>query len=387
MPTETPSNSSLLLPQRISCVVGARPNFMKVAPVYLALQRRGLAVRLVHTGQHYDAKMSTVFFDDLGMPRPDAFLGVGSGSHAEQTAKVMTLFEQDCLAFGPELVLVAGDVNSTIACALVASKLGIAVGHIEAGLRSRDWAMPEEINRVLTDRASDLLFTPSPDADANLRAEGFAAHRICFVGNCMIDSVRTHLPRARALQTPQQLGLTPGRYAVATLHRPSNVDDPTQLAALVVALGQVARQLPVLFPVHPRTHKHMRDWGIVVPTGVLLAEPMGYLEFLGVLADAQVVLTDSGGIQEETTALGVPCLTLRANTERPVTITEGSNTLLGTDPAALLPAVQHILSGGGKSGRIPQHWDGLASERIADVIQAGFLPLLAACDTGLHEDV
>lgn len=374
----------LLQPKRITCVVGARPNFMKVAPVHGALLRRGLTVRLVHTGQHYDARMSTVFFDDLGMPRPDAFLGVGSGSHAEQTAKVMTLFEQDCLQFLPELVLVAGDVNSTLACAIVASKLGIAVGHIEAGLRSRDWAMPEEINRVLTDRASDLLLTPSPDADDNLRAEGFADHRICFVGNCMIDSVHAHLPRAKALGTPATLGLQPGGYAIATLHRPSNVDDRGQLSALMAALGAVAAMLPVVFPIHPRTQKHLEQWQIAVPTGVQLVPPMGYLEFLGLMADARLVATDSGGIQEETTALGVPCLTLRANTERPITVTEGSNVLLGTDPAALVPAVQQILQGGAKQGRVPQKWDGQASERIADLVQAGFVPLLSQCDTGMR---
>jgi UDP-N-acetylglucosamine 2-epimerase (non-hydrolysing) len=365
-------------PQRVSCVVGARPNFMKVAPVHQALQRRGIEVRLVHTGQHYDAKMSTVFFDDLGMPRPDAFLGVGSGSHAEQTAKIMTLFEAECLAWRPDLVLVAGDVNSTIACALVASKLGIAVGHIEAGLRSRDWAMPEEINRILTDHASDLLLTPSVDADANLAAEGFAPWRVQFVGNCMIDSVRTHLERALALRTWEGYGLTSKGYAVATLHRPSNVDDAAQLARLVQALGDVASQLPVLFPIHPRTARRIEDAGLQVPAGVQLVEPMGYLEFLGTMAEAKVVVTDSGGIQEETTALGVPCLTLRANTERPITITEGTNTLLGADPSVLAPAVQEVLATGGKAGRVPDKWDGRAAERIADIVETGFRTLLEA---------
>ncbi len=365
-------------PTKITCVVGARPNFMKVAPVYLALRARGLDVRLVHTGQHYDAKMSQIFFDDLGMPRPDAFLGVGSGSHAEQTAKILTLFEQDCLAFQPELVLVAGDVNSTIACALVASKLGAAVGHIEAGLRSRDWAMPEEINRVLTDHASDLLLTPSPDGDANLKAEGIADWRIRFVGNCMIDSLRTHLERALALQPWLELGLAAKGYAVATLHRPSNVDDPAQLAKLVAGLGEMSAQLPVLFPIHPRTQKRMEDAGLAVPRGVKLVEPMGYLQFLGTMAQAKLVVTDSGGIQEETTALGVPCLTLRANTERPITISEGTNTLLGVDPAKLGPAVADILATGGKAGRVPDKWDGKAAERIADVVQAGFGTLLEA---------
>lgn len=365
-----------MIPQRICCVVGARPNFMKVAPVYLALKSRDLDVRLVHTGQHYDAKMSSVFFDDLGMPRPDAFLGVGSGNHAEQTAKVMTLFDRDCEDFRPELVLVAGDVNSTIACALVASKRGIAVGHIEAGLRSRDWAMPEEINRILTDACSDLLFTPSRDGDAHLRAEGVAQHRIHFVGNCMIDSLRTHLARAMSLQTAKNMGFTPGHYAVATLHRPSNVDDPAQLQRLLSALAQVAQHCPVLFPIHPRTQKCIVDGNLKVADEISLVEPMGYLQFLGAMAQAQLVLTDSGGIQEETTALGVPCLTLRANTERPVTVSEGSNILLGLDTAAIFPAVQAILSGHAKTGQVPELWDGHAAQRVADVICGGFRTML-----------
>lgn len=363
-------------PQRVTCVVGARPNFMKVAPVYLALRARGLRVRLVHTGQHYDAQMSAVFFDDLGMPRPDAFLGVGSGSHAAQTAKIMTQFEQDCLQFQPELVLVAGDVNSTLACALVASKLGSAVGHIEAGLRSRDWAMPEEINRVLTDHAADLLLTPSPDADANLLAEGIAPWRIAFVGNCMIDSLRTHLQRALEVATWQQYGMAPKQYAVATLHRPSNVDEPAQLASLLAGLGDVSAQLPVIFPVHPRTAARIADSGFAVPHGVQLVEPLGYLQFLGIMAQAAVVATDSGGIQEETTALGVPCLTLRANTERPVTVEQGTNTILGTNPALLGPAVAEVLAGQGKAGRVPDRWDGHAADRVADLVCAGFATML-----------
>jgi UDP-N-acetylglucosamine 2-epimerase (non-hydrolysing) len=369
-----------MIAQRICCVVGARPNFMKVAPVYLALRRRGLEVRLVHTGQHYDEKMSTVFFDDLGMPRPDAFLGVGSGSHAEQTARVMTRFDEDCDAFRPDLVLVAGDVNSTLACAIVASKRGHAVGHIEAGLRSGDWQMPEEINRVVTDRVSDLLLTPSSDGDAHLLAEGTEAWRIRRVGNCMIDSLRTHLDRARSLDTPQALGLKPKGYAVATLHRPSNVDEPAQLAALLDALGQTADKLPILFPIHPRTRARIEAAGLPVATGVQLVDPMGYLQFLGVMADAAVVLTDSGGIQEETTALGVPCLTLRANTERPVTVTEGTNTLLGMDPRSIAPAVDEVLAGRAKGGRIPELWDGKAAERVADVVCAGFQTLLEASE-------
>lgn len=354
--------------RRICCVVGARPNFMKVAPVVQALQARGLQTRLVHTGQHYDPQMSAIFFHDLGMPEPDAFLGVGSGSHAVQTAKIMTLFEQDCLDFAPDLVLVAGDVNSTIACALVASKLGISVGHIEAGLRSGDWSMPEEVNRVLTDACADLLLTPSPDADANLQAEGVAAWRIHWVGNCMIDSLLKHLDRARAENTPAQLGVTPGQYAVATLHRPSNVDDPQQLGPVLDALEATSRQIPVVFPVHPRTRAAIAQTGWTPTTGLHLVEPMGYLAFLGLLADSRLVMTDSGGIQEETTALAIPCLTLRANTERPITVSQGSNVLLGTDARRLAPAVAGILAGRGKIGTIPEKWDGHAADRIADLL-------------------
>jgi len=365
-----------MIPQRIACIVGARPNFMKVAPVYQALARRGLDVRLVHTGQHYDEKMSAVFFDDLGMPRPDAFLGVGSGSHAEQTARVMTGFDADCAAHAPDLVLVAGDVNSTLACALVAAKRGIAVGHIEAGLRSRDWSMPEEINRILTDQCSDLLLTPSPDGDENLLAEGVQAWRIHCVGNCMIDSLTAHLPQALALATPHAMGLEPQGYAVATLHRPSNVDDPGQLAALLLALGQVSARLPVVFPIHPRTRARIAQSGLQVAPGIQLCEPLGYLQFLGLMAQARLVLTDSGGIQEETTALAVPCLTLRANTERPITVTQGSNILLGADPEAIEPAVLSVLQGHHSAGRAPALWDGHAAERIADVICAGVRTLL-----------
>ncbi len=364
-----------MIPSRVACVVGARPNFMKVAPVYAALTRAGFATRLVHTGQHYDAKMSAVFFDDLGMPRPDAFLGVGSGDHAQQTAAILQKFDADVAEWQPDLVLVAGDVNSTIACALVAAKRNIAVGHIEAGLRSRDWTMPEEVNRVLTDACSDLLLTPSRDADDNLRAEGVADWRIHFVGNCMIDSLRTHLAHARALQTPQSLGLTAGHYAVATLHRPSNVDEPARLAQILAALGAVARDLPVLFPIHPRTQKRIEDAGLAVPRDVRLVEPMGYLQFLGTMADAQVLVTDSGGIQEETTALGVPCLTLRANTERPITVTEGTNVLLGLDPATIAPAVAAIRAGRSKQGRVPEGWDGHAADRVVETLRAGIRTL------------
>ena len=366
----------MMVPSKVTCVVGARPNFMKVAPVYRALAERGVDVRLVHTGQHYDAKMSQVFFDDLDMPRPDAFLGVGSGSHAVQTAKVMTLFDADCDAFGPELVLVAGDVNSTVACAMVAAKRGMAVGHIEAGLRSRDWSMPEEINRILTDACSDLLLTPSADGDANLLAEGVPPWRIHRVGNLMIDTLRRNLARAQALPTLQELGLEAGGYAVITLHRPSNVDGEPQLRALLDALGTVAKRLPCVFPMHPRTRSRVEQYGLSIPGGLRILPPLGYLQFLGVMASARLMLTDSGGIQEETTALGVPCLTLRDNTERPITVDEGTNTLLGADAARIVPAVNELLATGGKTGRVPELWDGRSAERVADVVCGGFRTML-----------
>lgn len=367
---------AMLRPQRVTCVVGARPNFMKVAPVYRALDARGLNVRLVHTGQHYDQRMSQVFFDDLDMPRPHAFLGVGSASHAVQTAKVMTLFDEDCNTFEPELVLVAGDVNSTVACAMVAAKRGIAVGHIEAGLRSRDWSMPEEINRILTDACSDLLLTPSPDGDANLRAEGVPGWRIYRVGNLMIDTLRRNLERAQALPTLETLGLKAGEYAVVTLHRPSNVDGEAQLRSLLKALGECAKRLPCVFPMHPRTRARAEEYGLTVPEGVQIVPPLGYLEFLGVMASAKLMLTDSGGIQEETTALGVPCLTLRDNTERPITVDEGTNILLGSDAAQIVPAVDTILATGGKTGRVPELWDGHTGDRVADIVCGGFATLL-----------
>ncbi len=380
----------MIQPQRITCVVGARPNFMKVAPAFEVLRRRGLQVRLVHTGQHYDEKMSEVFFDDLGMPRPDAFLSVGSGNHAVQTARVMERFDAELEQWPADLVLVAGDVNSTMAAALVATKRGAAVGHIEAGLRSRDWRMPEEQNRVVADHLSDLLFTPSADGDANLRREGIAARRIHRVGNLMIDSLRRHEERARSLPTLAELGLRAGDYAVATLHRPSNVDDPDHLRALIAALGAVAGQLPLLFPVHPRTRARIDGLGLLLPKGLQLVEPLGYLQFLGVMAQCRLMLTDSGGIQEETTALGVPCLTLRDNTERPVTVTEGTNRLIGSDAAAIGPAVARLLAGDTPAGRVPAGWDGQAAERLADVVCAGFVPMLEDCapdELGPAQDV
>lgn len=340
---------------------------MKVAPILAQLRRReGVEQILVHTGQHYDAKMSDVFFRDLGMPDPDVHLGVGSGSHAQQTAKVMIEIEPVLAREKPDVVVVAGDVNSTIAVALVAAKMGLAIAHVEAGLRSRDWSMPEEVNRVLTDRLSALLFTPSRDGDENLRAEGIESSRVHFVGNVMIDSLAAALPRARESHIHQRLELGRKGYALATLHRPANVDDPAALRGLLSALAEVAAQLPVVFPIHPRTRARLPS-GFDAP-GLKLVEPLGYLDFLALTAEARLVMTDSGGIQEETTALGVPCLTLRENTERPVTVEVGTNQLVGTDPRRAVAAAREVLAGRGKKGGIPELWDGHAAGRIADIL-------------------
>ena len=340
---------------------------MKVAPIIAALRdRNGVRQILVHTGQHYDARMSDVFFRDLGMPNPDIHLGVGSGTHAQQTARVMTEIEPTLLGERPDMVVVAGDVNSTLAVALTASKLQIPVAHVEAGLRSRDWTMPEEVNRVLTDRLSDLLFTPSRDGDENLVKEGIDPARIHFVGNVMIDSLRAALPRAGESRIHERLEVRRGGYALATLHRPANVDAPEALRPLLEALAEVARDIPVLFPIHPRTRSRLpADFRA---EGLKLVEPLGYLDFLALLADARLVMTDSGGIQEETTALGVPCLTLRENTERPITVSVGTNLLVGTDPARVVPAAREVLAGRVRKGGLPELWDGNAAQRIADLL-------------------
>lgn len=357
----------------ITCVVGARPNFMKMAPILEALKAYP-AIRpfLVHTGQHYDEAMSAVFFDELGLPKPDRDLEVGSDNHARQTARIMTAFDALLDEQPSRLVMVVGDVNSTLACSLVAVKRGIAVAHVEAGLRSRDRGMPEEINRLVTDAVSDVLFATSPDAIDNLVAEGVDASKIHLVGNPMIDTLRRHVERARARGTGSALGLTRGGYVLVTLHRPSNVDSSEGLAAILDALVSLSRRLPVVFPVHPRTRERMARLGFSPDGGIRLMEPQGYLDFLGLMDSARFVLTDSGGIQEETTALGVPCLTLRANTERPITITEGTNRLLGADPGAILPAAKELLEGPPPPRRCPALWDGRAGERIAEVL-AGVL--------------
>lgn len=346
-------------------VVGARPNFIKIAPIVLEMRRRGIPQMLVHTGQHYDPQMSRVFFDELGMPQPDIDLGVGSGSHAAQTARIMIGFEPILLERKPDLVIVGGDVNSTIACALVASKLGIAVAHIEAGLRSFDRTMPEEINRVLTDHLSDLLFTTEPSGNANLRREGIDEQKIYFVGNCMVDTLRRHVDHAVARASWTKFGLEPNGYGVVTLHRPSNVDDPESLEKILAALVQVAEKLPLLFPVHPRTIKHI---GERTHNAMRFVEPLGYLDFLGLIARARLVLTDSGGVQEETTALGIPCLTLRPNTERPITIEQGTNRLV-SDASEIMPAVNQILESDQQHSSVPALWDGQAAIRTANIIE------------------
>jgi UDP-N-acetylglucosamine 2-epimerase (non-hydrolysing) len=330
--------------------------------------------KLVHTGQHYDVSMSDVFFTDLGMPVPDIHLGVGSGSHAEQTAKVMVGFEAVCAAEKPDLVVVAGDVNSTLACAIDCAKLRIPCAHVEAGLRSFDMDMPEEVNRIVTDRLCDLLLTPSSDGDENLRREGAPEERIFRVGNVMIDTLLDHLPSARERGGPAKLGLDPGGYAVLTLHRPSNVDVPEVLRGLFSAIEELQRELPIVFPAHPRTRKRFEEFGLTARLasmpGLRICEPLGYLEFLGLTSQARLVITDSGGLQEETTALGIPCLTLRENTERPVTVSEGTNTVVGVDPARILAEARAALAGRGKAGRVPALWDGKASDRIAEVFRS-----------------
>lgn len=354
-------------------IAGARPNFMKVAPIYAEMKRRSseFAPMIVHTGQHYDAAMSDAFFDDLGMPKPDIHLGVGSGSHAVQTAKIMTEFEPVVLREKPDWVLVVGDVNSTIACALVCAKLGIKVAHVEAGLRSRDRSMPEEINRILTDSISDLLFTTSRDADKNLLLEGIPSDKIRFVGNVMIDSLVEHLKIADASEIREQLGITRGGYAVLTLHRPSNVDDGNVFSGILGALLAIAERVPVIFPVHPRTRAKIEEFGFgeqIAHSGIRLIDPLGYLDFLRLYSGARMILTDSGGLQEETTVLGIPCLTLRHNTERPITIEMGTNVLVGTETEKIRQAAFEVLDASASEMeiKIPPLWDGKAAGRICD---------------------
>jgi len=352
-------------------VVGARPNFIKVAPLVEAMKRREreFTPLLVHTGQHYDPNMTEAFVRDLDLPQPDLHLNVGSGSHAAQTAAVMERFEPVVLREKPDWVLVVGDVNSTLACALVCVKLGVKVAHVEAGLRSHDRTMPEEINRVLTDQISDLLFTPSRDADDNLRAEGIPQERIRFVGNIMIDSLFKQLARSKDSTIREELGISDKDYAVLTLHRPSNVDEPKTFQGILDALEEIGRRIPIVFPVHPRTRKMIADFGlderIENVSGLRVIEPLGYLDFLGLYSQARLVLTDSGGIQEETTVLGIPCLTLRENTERPITVEMGTNTIVGTDPGKIITEAFAALDGSKKwNHKVPPLWDGHTADRI-----------------------
>lgn len=356
---------------QILAVAGARPNFMKIAPLLHELRVRDrFEAFLVHTGQHYDAAMSESFFHDLGIPEPDLNLEVGSGTHGAQTAQVLERMEQVLMERRPDAVLVVGDVNSTVAATLAAVKLGIPVGHVEAGLRSFDRDMPEEINRLLTDVISEWLFVTEPSGVENLRREGIPDAKIHMVGNVMIDTLQAHLERARELDTLDRLGLRPGGYAALTLHRPSNVDDPEALRSLFAVLEEIHERIPVVFPVHPRTRASIARLLEGEPPRLNLIDPLGYLDFLRLMADARLVLTDSGGIQEETTVLGVPCLTLRENTERPVTVTEGTNTIVGTDPATIRAEADKILAGDARPGRIPEGWDGHAAGRIVDVLAA-----------------
>jgi UDP-N-acetylglucosamine 2-epimerase (non-hydrolysing) len=359
---------------RVLLVAGARPNFMKIAPIARELARHGETFEpiLVHTGQHYDAAMSRIFFEQLGLPRPAIDLEVGSDTHARQTAAIMTSFEPVVLDWKPDLVLVVGDVNSTIACALVASKRHVRVAHVEAGLRSFDREMPEEINRVLTDQISDLLFVTESSGIDNLRREGIPDEKVFLVGNVMIDTLLAHRSAALALGTPARLGLQPGKYGVLTLHRPSNVDDPAALDNLFGAIGELSKDVPLVFPVHPRTRVSLTRSAVVSrlreENRLRLCDPMGYLEFLGLVADSAVVLTDSGGVQEETTVLGVPCLTLRTSTERPATIAHGTNRLAGVHPEGIIEAWR-ALNASPRVARVPPLWDGKAAERIVAVLQ------------------
>ncbi|MBF0186510.1 MAG: UDP-N-acetylglucosamine 2-epimerase (non-hydrolyzing) [Magnetococcales bacterium] len=374
----------------ILCVVGARPNFIKIAPILSALRSDPISMpaRLVHTGQHYDDAMKETFFRQLGIPDPDVDLGVGSGSHAAQTAEIMKRFEPEIDRSKPEAVLVVGDVNSTLACALVAAKKGIPVIHVEAGLRSFDRTMPEEINRILTDQLSDLLFTTERDAKVQLVKEGIRPKKVHFVGNVMIDSLTSALPKIPkasdvvAEQFPEldDFSTEPGSYGVMTLHRPANVDDPEMFERIAQTIRDVSRRIPLIFPVHPRTQARIKQFGLEMligspprpglPTGrILMMPPVGYMEILSLMAGAKMVLTDSGGIQEETTALGIPCLTMRENTERPITVEQGANTIVGTDPDVILSEVNAILQHGGKAGKVPELWDGQAALRIARVLK------------------
>ena len=357
------------MPLKLMLVAGARPNFMKVAPLLWEIQRRDdVDAFLVHTGQHYDEKMSQRFFAELEIPRPDENLEVGSGSHAVQTAEVMKRFEPVLVREKPDVVVVVGDVNSTLACALTATKLGIPVAHVEAGLRSLDRSMPEEINRILTDAISDWLFVTEASGIANLRAENIPGERIHFVGNVMIDTLIACQKRIAAAPILDTLGVQAGGYAVLTMHRPANVDRPEVFAGLMGAIARVQREIPFVFPVHPRTRKTIEEYRREPLPNLIFTEPLGYLDFMKLIGSARFVLTDSGGVQEETTYLGVPCLTMRENTERPVTVTQGSNRLVGLDANQIIAEALHVLEAPGARHLVPELWDGRAAPRILDVL-------------------
>lgn len=360
--------------KKILSVVGARPNFIKISPIDKAFRKYGKAVshKICHTGQHFDDCMSKVFFDDLNMPRPDFYLGIGGGSHASQTARIMLELEKVFEAEKPDLVIVPGDVNSTLAAALVASKMGIPIAHVEAGLRSFDNTMPEEINRIITDVVSDYLFVTEHSGIRNLRDEGIDNDKIFFVGNTMIDSLEAHYDLIESCSITKDMGLTHGNYILATFHRPHNVDDKDGLEELMHALGRLANNRILVFPVHPRTRKNIQEYGLAtdLSNNLILTQPLGYIEFLSLMRYAELVITDSGGIQEETTYLGVQCITVRKNTERPVTIDVGTNHLVGTDLEKVEKIALDILGGTTKPGRIPELWDGKAAKRITEIIMA-----------------
>lgn len=360
--------------KKVILIGGARPNFMKIAPLWkeMCRQRNYFHPILLHTGQHYDYKMSAVFFKDLELPEPDIYLGVGSGSHAEQTAKVMVEFEKICLSQKLHLIIVVGDVNSTLACSIVAAKLLIPLAHVESGLRSFDRQMPEEINRIVTDSVSDYLFTTCRDADKNLLREGVNKEKIFFTGNVMIDTLNVFTKKAESLKVFKKMGLDCNKYALLTLHRPSNVDDKKSLEKILKALKIISKDIPIIFPVHPRTKKRIEELNLkkyFSNSYLKMIDPLGYLEFMNLVMNSKFVLTDSGGIQEETTVLRIPCITLRKNTERPITVTVGTNTIVGDDTNKILKEAGRIINGKYKKGRIPELWDGKAAVRIVQILR------------------
>ena len=358
---------------KIACIAGARPNFMKIAPILKAIKKYSrLESVLVHTGQHYDYEMSQVFFEELDIPKPDVYLGVGSGSHAIQTAKIMMAFEETVNQYKPELVLVVGDVNSTMACAIVSAKFCIPIAHVEAGIRSFDRTMPEEINRILTDVISDLMFTPTEEANENLRKEGISDDKIFLVGDVMIDTLLNYKEKASSIGILHELGVSEGSYALMTLHRPSNVDVKENLLKILDALDAIQRKIKIILSLHPRTKARLKEFNledrVSKMSNLIITDPLGYLEFLGLMLSAKLVLTDSGGMQTESTVLNIPCLTLRENTERPETIKYGTNTLVGNDTEFIIEESFKILDGKGKSGTYPDIWDGHTAERVVSII-------------------